>query len=265
MGASTFTKVQTGDSADSAFDEAVEMDRHMNGSGPYQGGIGQKNTFRMRRRDPMPRPEALQFASNDVDSYGRDDPAMAIPFFETETETTEIEKRVRVTDPEAAAEEALERAGLDRGDFDNLETHPVLVSKGYTAKLDRTESNEKSVKYEVKRIADSSPTLVDVSPEAAEELPDALFSWGQYAGPEGEYDSFREARSAIMTHFAVLPNDDADYEIHEIKQRTDVTKFSSKRPASEVSTWDVTIKGETYEHPDDPEADGYLFYGWARE
>lgn len=249
----SFLRSITADSAEEAFDKAKET-----GS-----GVGEKNEFELRKENPLPRPAARTFAVSDFQHAEGEGPAFCVPFHDSDLETVAFEHRVRAPSPDDAVAEALERSEYERDDFSELSTYPMLAKKGYTAKLDKSEHVEKSTTYEVVSPG-SRKCLVDVTPEAAENLPNALFDWGQYTGPEGEYDSFREARSAIMTHFAVLPEDDTEYEIHEIKQRTDVTKFSSKCAASEVSTWDVKFDGKL-DGGTSETTDGFFFYGYTRK
>ena len=269
MGARTFQKTISAEKGpDAAFSSLAGTDRRRNGNGSYTGTIGQKSGYKFRRRDPMPLAKAREFAWHDVEKTDKhESDAFVVPYYEPDFEEVEVEKKVRATSPDAAVMEALDRAGYSREDLDEINSDVQLQGKGYTAKFEKSTDTEKEITYEVK--SDRVEHFrFPVSEEAAEEIPDALLDpYGEYTyvGPEGEYDSERKARSAITSHFAVLPSDDTEYEIVTVKKRVETTTFRATDTASEVSTWNVSIQAKIYDEPESPEAEGYIFYGWANE
>ena len=81
--------------ASKAFQRAVEDARHESGHGGYSGTIAEKHGFEIRRRDPMSREEAAQFANKDAEHNEKWGDAYAIPVGET-TKAKEKKAKVKV-------------------------------------------------------------------------------------------------------------------------------------------------------------------------
>jgi hypothetical protein len=89
-----------------AFREAVDNAQHESGHGGYSGTIAEKSDFEIRRREPMTREEASEFAYKDEENNDKWGPAFAIPVAEAAKGT---DKKFRVKVPardESAAREA---------------------------------------------------------------------------------------------------------------------------------------------------------------
>jgi hypothetical protein len=249
--------VETTDSAQDAFQDKLYVDRHMNGF-LGQGTIAQKSGFKKKR--PLPLVMAKQVAQDDVDACSpKDVNARCIPFYKGNVSV--IKERVCAKDQHLAEIRALKRTDFFHKERpENWTVQSRLVRKGYTAKLDKSESYDKKRVVTVSCDNPNANTEIPVSAEVADKLPPQGVEGDVWMGPEGVYESTEKARSAIMTHFALAPTSKYSYTVEETKQRVDKTTYSQREVASEVPTFEVVIH-----HVEDDTApetfDGYIFYG----
>jgi len=79
-----------------AFRQAVQDAEHESGHGGYSGTISEKSDFEVRKREPMSRDEAYDFAEKDEDHNDKWGPAFAVPIAET-SKSVEKNFKVKVT------------------------------------------------------------------------------------------------------------------------------------------------------------------------
>jgi hypothetical protein len=106
-GASGFFDYIQNPDVKAAFREAVDDARHEHGHGGYSGTIAEKDGYEIRRREPMSREQASEFADQDQGKNDTWGPAFAVPVAESKR-VAEKKFKVKVTarDDRAAYEPA---------------------------------------------------------------------------------------------------------------------------------------------------------------
>jgi hypothetical protein len=259
MGASGFMEIEKGDDPNRLFKKLSNKQKRMNG-GMYSGQINMKSGIRRRKKSPMPLKKARDFASEDRLKNDRDDPAYYVPFYEEE-DTESVVVRVSALTEESAKEEAQSRAEGKTDITSTVETRvktTEIVESGSLPNLDR----ERPSASDRER---NEEWLVETK-DPRHKVRSRLGGRARRDMPSPRHDTFESEsslREAIKEFFRRHPTAEVSFEMKR-RWTDEIEHFSrSGQKPSQKPTHEVTV--EVIPKAENPDTEGFVFYGMARE